>query len=138
MLDQVSVEATPDFTLLGLAARVTVGALPETVTVADWVADPPAPVQVSSYSVLCVRAPVDIVPLVARLRFQPPEPMQAVAPWEFQLRVELPPLLIVVGAAVKVTETVTGVMGAVGAVGAATVTATDWVVVPPDPLQASV
>ena len=35
LLDQVSVEAAPDFTLLGLALSVTTGALPATVTVAD-------------------------------------------------------------------------------------------------------
>ena len=35
LLDQVSVEAVPDFTLLGLALNVTMGALPATVTVAD-------------------------------------------------------------------------------------------------------
>ena len=35
LLDQVSVEAAPDFTLLGLALSVTIGALPATVTVAD-------------------------------------------------------------------------------------------------------
>jgi hypothetical protein len=35
LLDQVSVEAAPDFTLLGLALNVTMGALPATVTVAD-------------------------------------------------------------------------------------------------------
>jgi len=35
LLDQVSVEAVPDFTLLGLALSVTIGALLATVTVAD-------------------------------------------------------------------------------------------------------
>ena len=35
VLDQVSVEAPPAFTLLGVAVSVTVGALWETVTVAD-------------------------------------------------------------------------------------------------------
>ena len=35
LLDQVSVEAAPDFTLLGLALSVTIGALLATVTVAD-------------------------------------------------------------------------------------------------------
>jgi hypothetical protein len=35
LLNQVSVEAAPDFTLLGLALSVTIGALPATVTVAD-------------------------------------------------------------------------------------------------------
>ena len=46
-LDQVSVEAPPEVTLLGLALRVTVAGVPATVTVADWLADPPVPVQVS-------------------------------------------------------------------------------------------
>jgi hypothetical protein len=35
LLDQVNVEAAPDFTLLGLALSVTMGALLATVTVAD-------------------------------------------------------------------------------------------------------
>jgi len=116
VLDQVSVEATPAFKLLGVALRVTIGALLETVTVADCVADLPAPVQVSSYSVVLVRVPVDTVPLVATLPCQPPEAVQAVAPAEVQVRVELPPLLTVVGAALIVTD---------AAAGAATDTATD-------------
>jgi hypothetical protein len=45
--DQVSSEAPPASTLLGLAPSVTIGAGAETVTVADWVAEPPVPVQVS-------------------------------------------------------------------------------------------
>ena len=65
-LDQVSADEAPAFTVLGVAVSVTTGALLETVTVADWVADPPGPVQVSSYSVLLVRVPVDIVPLLDR------------------------------------------------------------------------
>jgi hypothetical protein len=44
---QLTVEALPLFTVLGLAARVTVGAAVVTVTVADCVALPPVPVQVS-------------------------------------------------------------------------------------------
>jgi hypothetical protein len=116
VLDHVSVEETPDFTLLGLAVSVTIGALPETVTVADCVADPPAPVQVSSYSVVLLRAPVDIVPLAATLPCQPPEAMQAVASADVQVRVELPPFLTVVGAAVSVTD---------GGVGRITATSTD-------------
>jgi hypothetical protein len=119
VLDQVSVEVPPVFTLLGAALNVIIGALPETVTVADCVAGPPAPVQVNSYSVLLVRVPVDIVPLVGTLPCQPPEAEQEVAPLDFQARVELPPLLTVVGDAVKVTEAATG------AVGEATATATD-------------
>lgn len=115
-LDQVSADEAPAFTVLGVAVSVTTGALLETVTVADWVADPPGPVQVSSYSVLLVRVPVDIVPLFGTLPCQPPEAVQAVAPGDFQLRVELPPLSTVVGAAVNATEAVAGV---------ATATATD-------------
>jgi len=43
--DQVSVDAAPLLTVLGLAARVTAGAAVVTETVADWVALPPLPVQ---------------------------------------------------------------------------------------------
>jgi hypothetical protein len=46
--DQVRVEAAPESTVLGAALRVTTGGNPETVTVADCVAEPPDPVQVSS------------------------------------------------------------------------------------------
>ncbi len=44
---QVSVEALPEATLVGLATRVTVGAGVVTVTIADWAMLPPGPVQVS-------------------------------------------------------------------------------------------
>jgi hypothetical protein len=44
--DQVRVEAAPLATVVGLADRVTVGAAVFTVTVADWAALPPLPVQV--------------------------------------------------------------------------------------------
>ena len=108
-LDQVSAEEAPAFTVLGVAVSVTTGALLDTVTVADCEADPPGPVQVSSYSVLLVRVPVDVVPLVGTLPCQPPEAVQAVAPGDFQVRVELPPLPTVVGAAVNVTEPAAGV-----------------------------
>lgn len=43
--DQVTVDVPPLATVLGLAARLTVGAAAVTETVADWVALPPAPVQ---------------------------------------------------------------------------------------------
>jgi hypothetical protein len=109
LLDQVSAEEAPAFTVLGVAVSVTVGALLETVTVADCVADPPGPVQFSSYSVLLVKVPVDIVPLLGTLPCQPPEAVQAVAPGDLHVRVELPPLPTVVGAAVNVTEAAAGV-----------------------------
>lgn len=44
-----------------------------TVTTVDWVAVPAEPVQLSSYSVVFDRAPVDQVPLVASGPFHPPE-----------------------------------------------------------------
>jgi hypothetical protein len=48
LVDQVSVEASPEVTVLGAALTVTSGANPDTVTVADCVAEPPAPVQVNA------------------------------------------------------------------------------------------
>jgi hypothetical protein len=47
LADQVSVELLPLATVLGLAAKLTVGAGAVTETVADCDALPPAPVQVS-------------------------------------------------------------------------------------------
>jgi len=127
--DQVSVEAPPELTVLGMASSVSTGANPETVTVADCVAEEPSlPVQVSSYSVVLVTAPVDHVPLVATAPLQPPEAVHAVALSEFQLRVELPPLATVVGEAVSVT---------VGA-GAVTTTSADCEAEPAGPVQVSV
>jgi hypothetical protein len=45
---QVRVDPLPLATVLGLATKLTVGAGAVTETVADWVALPPAPVQVSA------------------------------------------------------------------------------------------
>jgi hypothetical protein len=117
VLDQASEEEAPDFTLLGVAVSVTIGAAPETVTVADCVADPPAPVQVTSYSVVLVRTGVCQIALVGTLPCQlPTVATQAVALADAQVSVDLPPLLMVVGAAVNVTD---------GAVGRTTATSTD-------------
>ena len=44
--DQDSVESLPLAIVLGLAAKVSVGAAAATVTVIDWLALPPAPVHV--------------------------------------------------------------------------------------------
>jgi hypothetical protein len=111
VLDHVSEEATPEFTVLGVALSVTIGATPDTVTVADCVAvDPRYPVQLSSYSVVFVRGPVDQVPLVAMLPCHPPEAMHSLALVDFQVSVELAPLLTVVGAAVNVTDAAAGSM----------------------------
>lgn len=82
--DQVSVELPPEATEPGLALILTVGAglavLPVTVTVADWVAEPPGPVHVSSNTVVLVRGPVERRPPVEILPCQPPEAVQAVVP----------------------------------------------------------
>jgi len=104
VLDQVSVAEPPEFTLLGVALSLTVGAAGATVTVTDCVADPPDPLQVNSYSVVLVRVPVDTVPLVGMLPCHPPAALQLFASDEVQVSVELPPLITVVGVAVSVTE----------------------------------
>ena len=101
--DQASVDAVPEVTVLGEALNVTSGGNAETVTVADCVAEPPAPAQVSSYSVVSESAPVDQVPLVATAPCQLPEAVQAAALAAFQLKVDVPPLAIVVGDADSVT-----------------------------------
>jgi len=105
LLDHVRVEDWPELRVLGLAVSCTTGGWLETVTVADCVAEPPGPVQVSSYSVEFVSAPVDQVPLSGTAPFQPPDAVQLVAFSAFHVRVELPPLLSVVGEADKLTET---------------------------------
>jgi hypothetical protein len=46
--DQLNMEALPLAMVLGLAAKLTVGAAAVTETVADCVALPPVPVQVSA------------------------------------------------------------------------------------------
>jgi hypothetical protein len=102
-VDQAKVDAAPEATVLGPALNVTSGGNAETVTVADCVAEPPAPVQVSSYSVVSESAPVDQVPLVATAPCQLPEAVQAVALAAVQLKVDVPPLAIVVGDADSVT-----------------------------------
>ena len=104
VLDQVSVAEPPEFTLLGVALSLTVGAAGSTVTVTDCVADPPDPLQVNSYSVVLVKVPVDTVPLVGMLPCHPPAALQLFASDEVQVSVELPPLITVVGVAVSVTE----------------------------------
>jgi hypothetical protein len=73
-------------------------------------------------------APVDCEPLVACAPLQAPEAVQEVAFVDDQARVELPPLVTVLGLAVKLT---------VGA-GAVTETVADCAALPPAPLQVSV
>lgn len=127
-VDQVSVDAAPASIVLGPALSVTIGANAETVMVADWVAEPPLPVQVSSKSVVLWSASVAQVPLVATAPLQPPEAVQAVAFSEFQLNVDVPSVATVVGVAANVTA---------GA-GAVTTTSADCEAEPPGPVHVSV
>jgi hypothetical protein len=98
------IDLSPASMLLGLAPSVITGANAETVMVADWVAEPPVPVQVSSYTVVLESASVDQVPTVATGPCQPPEAVQAVAFDDFQLKRVMPPLPTVAGEAVNVTS----------------------------------
>ncbi len=101
--DQVNVELPPLATLVGLALSETLGGVAETVTVADWDAEPPAPLHVSVNVVVVVRAEVVRVPLVGSLPVQPPEALQEVAFVEDQVRVEVAPFATVLGLAEIVT-----------------------------------
>jgi len=102
---QESVEELAEIIELGLAAIVTVGSAEEavTVTVADWLVEPPAPVQVSEYVAVVVRLPVLCEPEVACVPDQAPEAVHEVALVEVQLRVEVPPEIIEIGLADIVT-----------------------------------
>jgi hypothetical protein len=127
--DQLSVAADPLLTVPGVAVRLTVGlAGAETLTVTDLDALPPAPLQVSVKLVVPLSAPVLALPLVGSFPDQPPDAVQPVALLEDQFSVADPPLLTVVGLALRLTA---------GA-GVDTLTGTDWLVLPPGPLQVSV
>jgi hypothetical protein len=124
-VDQESTEAAPDSTVLGAAVIVMAVGDRETVTVVDCVAEPPGPVQVSSYSDVLVSAPVDQVPLVATAPCQPPEAVHAVACNAVHVSVDDSPFATVVGEAARVTA------------GTCAVTATSAVCAaePPGPVQ---
>jgi hypothetical protein len=126
--DQLSVELEPLLTVPGLALRLSVGFTgADTLIVTDLLALPPAPLQVSVKAVVALSPPVLALPLVSSLPDQPPEAVQPLAFVEDQLSVAEPPLLTVVGFALRLT---------VG--GAETLTVTDRLAVPPAPLQVSV
>jgi hypothetical protein len=92
------------------------------VSMADWDAYPPLPVQVRVNCVVLRRATVVCEPLVPSAPVHPPEAAQLVALLAFQLRTADPPLLTVVGFVVSVT---------VG-VAASTETVTDFAALPPE------
>lgn len=126
---QVRVDELPLVRLEGLALNDTVGAGGvETVTVADWAAEPPAPVQVRVYFVVAVSAGVGCEPAVASGPLQPPEAVQAVALLDDQVNADVAPLLIVAGFAVSVT------LGA----GVVIDTIADCAALPPVPLHVRV
>ncbi len=126
--DQVKVEAPPLATLVGLALSDTLGGAAETVTVADWDAEPPAPLQVSVNVVVVVSAAVVKVPLLGSLPVQPPEALHEVAFVEDQVRVEVAPFATVLGLAEIVTA---------GA-GVVTETVAACTALPPEPVHVSV
>ena len=68
-----------------------------TVTVALWVAGPPAPVQVSVNTVVAVTAGVFADPLVASAPLHPPEAVQDVAFVDDQVSADALPLATVLG-----------------------------------------
>jgi hypothetical protein len=125
----VSVEVPPEATVVGFAVKVAAGTgamASEAVTVG---LTPPGPVQLSEYDVFAVSAPVVRLPLVGNAPLQPPDPAHAVALIELHVSVELPPVAIIVGFAVK---------AAVGTAVAATVTvAVAAGLIPPAPVQVS-
>lgn len=104
VVDHDSRVPAPALTVLGSAIKVICGARGATVTVTAWVAEPPAPMQTNSYSVVLLSAPVDHEPLVARPPLQPPDAAHAAAFFEVHSSVELPPIDTVEGVAVRVTS----------------------------------
>jgi hypothetical protein len=97
-------------------------------TVAEELADPPAPTHVIAKAVVVASAPVDWLPLVALVPVQPPLAEQDDAFVLVQLSVDVPPLATDVGVATNVTE-------GGGEVPALTETVAEAVPVPPLPEQ---
>jgi hypothetical protein len=102
--DHVSIELAPLAMVLGLALKLTVTlGFALTVTVADCAALPPAPVQLKVKVEVALRAPVDCEPLIALAPDHAPDAVQEVALVADQFKVELLPLLIALGPALRVT-----------------------------------
>ncbi len=105
--DHVRVALLPLSTLLGLAANDTVGAGGGgalTATLVLWLAEPPAPVQVSVNVLLAaVSGPLLALPEVGRLPLQAPPATQDVVLIDDQVSVVLPPLSTLPGLAANDT-----------------------------------
>ncbi|HMH17821.1 MAG TPA: hypothetical protein VK572_06695, partial [Burkholderiales bacterium] len=91
--DQVSVAAPPLVTDAGLTASDAVGAGGVTVTVADALPVPPAPVHASPNVLVLVNAPLDWLPEIVLVPIHAPEATQEVASVEDQVSVAAPPLV---------------------------------------------
>jgi hypothetical protein len=126
--DQLSVEALPLVTLVGEAPSEIVGAgvAAVTATLADALVVPPPPVQMSTKVVSALNVPVLPEPEVGLAPLQPPEAVHEVASVEDQFSVEDPPLVMLVGDALRAT---------VGAGGVATLTLVEALALPPVPVQ---
>jgi hypothetical protein len=130
---QVNVELPPTATVDGAALIVTIGAGTTGVvsTVTDWLAEPPAPLQLSVNVLLAaVNEPVLAEPEVARAPLHAPDAEHAVALADDHVSVALEPLTTVVASAVNTTVGVGG--------GCVTVAVTDRIAVPPLPVQFNV
>lgn len=126
-----SVVEPPYATVVGVAVRVTVGAVGDvTETFTDCVAEPARPVQVNANDELAVSGPVDAVPAIGFAPLQLPEAVHAVALVDDHVSVAAEPEGTDGG--VTVNDTVGAAVG--GAIPAITVSAA----VPPAPLQVSV
>jgi hypothetical protein len=130
-VNQESVADCPLVTDAGLAPRVTSGGGGVTFTGTVWLAEPPAPLQVSVKAVPPVSAPVDALPLSGFEPLQPPEATQDVALAEVQFNVDADPLTTVAGLALSDTD-------GWGGGGTPTATVTVWLISPPGPAQLSV
>ena len=125
--DQESWEDWPETREEGLADKVSLGS-GIIVTVTDWDALPPGPVQVRVYTVVAVGM-TDCVPDVGCEPDQPPEAVQEVVFADDQDNVDDSPPAMDVGDAESDTE---------GRGCGATLTVTDWDALPPGPVQVSV
>ena len=125
--DQINVALSPLAMLVGLALMETLGGAADVVTVADWDAEPPAPVHVSVNLVVTERVAVALEPPVGLVPLHPPDATQAVALVDDQASTDAAPLLTVLGLAERVRA---------GA-GLVTDTVADCVALPPEPVQVS-
>ncbi len=100
---QVSVEAPPPATAVGLAVNFTVGAGITVMAAEAILLWPPAPVQISEYEAPAVTGTVIWLPLGGLAPLQAPEAVQELALVELQVNVEVPPSATAVGFAASVT-----------------------------------